>query len=109
MREGDECYMSIGGGSGWPTAREFHEAQMNFVHQVDRFTDKLDQIEGELERTRADLKKYNGLRAELSKVCNDVSLIQNSMTSKRTVGKDIRDWGGWITSILLAGRVFGWW
>lgn len=57
-------------------------------------------LKDELKETRAAVQKYNGLRADLNHCMTDILAIKQQAVGRYSVGKAIRDWGGWIVAVV---------
>ena len=59
------------------------------------------ELKGELARTIAAVKEYNGLRECLNDVLTRVERIETKSNERKQVGDTIREWGGWILAIVV--------
>jgi ferric-dicitrate binding protein FerR (iron transport regulator) len=67
---------------------------------------EFDNLKSEMQQTREVIRRYNGLREELAQVKADVQTMKDEARGRGSVGRAIREWGGWITAILAASAAF---
>lgn len=61
---------------------------------------EFDGLKAEMKQTREVIRRYNGLREELEQVKADVRTMQDEARGRATVGRTIREWGGWTVAVL---------
>ncbi|MCL6634005.1 MAG: CCDC90 family protein [Alicyclobacillus herbarius] len=61
---------------------------------------EFDGLKAEMQQTREVIRRYNGLREELEKVKADVQTMQDEARGRSSVGRSIREWGGWGVALL---------
>lgn len=71
----------------------------------DWYTDKdlFEMIQGlkqDLNETLITIKKYNGLWEKFDNVDHRLTAIEQQAVGRSTVGRSIREWGGWIVAII---------
>lgn len=57
-------------------------------------------LRDDLQETRTVVRKYNGIRKDLSEVMIRLTSIEQQRVGKNKIGQAIREWGGWIVAIL---------
>ena len=57
-------------------------------------------LKDELKITREAVKKYNNIRNNLNDVLERLATIEQQSIGRYSVGKAIREWGGWIVAVL---------
>ncbi|MFP4041476.1 MAG: hypothetical protein ACLFT6_01815 [Bacteroidales bacterium] len=58
-------------------------------------------LKDEMKETRNVIKKYNGIRKDLSGVMKRVQKMEERRAGRSEVGQAIKDWGGWIISLIV--------
>lgn len=58
------------------------------------------ELRSEMRETRHLMRQYNGLREELGVVKERVDDIEARAKGRSSVGKAIREWGGWIFALV---------
>lgn len=68
----------------------------------------MQKLSAELQRTTEIIKKYNGLREEIEELRKEIVEIQKREAERQakelerhSVGKAVRDWGGWIIAFIM--------
>lgn len=87
------------GNEQWYSNKELFEQILDMKNDMQR-------LSAELNRTTETIKKYNGLREELAEVKKTIAEMQAKEAERHSVGKSIRDWGGWIIAIITLGLNF---
>jgi len=54
----------------------------------------------EMKQTREIVSKYNGLREKIDECSDEIEALKNKAAGRSSVGKAIREWGGWIVGII---------
>ena len=57
----------------------------------------------EMARTREIVAKYNGLREEIGLCRAEIAAMQDQAAGRSSVGKGIREWGGWVVGLIGIG------
>lgn len=57
-------------------------------------------LKEELKLTIEAVKRYNGIRNDLNNVMGRLLAIEQQAIGRYTVGKALREWGGWVVAIL---------
>lgn len=60
----------------------------------------LQDIKGETQTMIRAAKEYNGLRQSLNDCIRRVTAMEEQAIGRYTVGKAVRDWGGWFVALL---------
>jgi len=53
-----------------------------------------------LKITRDAVRKYNNIRSNLNDVMERLTAIEQRAIGRYSVGKTIREWGGWMVAVL---------
>lgn len=78
----------------------------NWYTNKDLFEEILEMQKGfrdmriEMKETRTMIRQYNGLREEIEVVRREVDDMRARTEGRQSVGKAIREWGGWLVAIL---------
>lgn len=56
-------------------------------------------LKDELKITRDAVKKYNDIRSNLNDVMTRLTAIEERAIGRYSVGKAIREWGGWLVAV----------
>jgi len=64
---------------------------------------EMDNLRTDLRHTAEAVKKYNNLREQLNDCMSRVAAIELMAAGRSSVGKGIREWGGWIVALLAFG------
>ena len=78
----------------WYSNKELHERQQEQRRMFENLNQKLD-------RTIEVIQEYNGLREDIMDIEGRVDNIEVKAKSKNEIGKKIRNWGGWIFSLIM--------
>ncbi|SFP11865.1 hypothetical protein [Salibacterium halotolerans] len=88
----------------WYSNKDLYE---KFDKAINTIRQDNNSLRVELERTRSDIRKYNGLhekvnktREDIEKVKRQVNGIQQQAQGRSKTWDGIRLWGGWIVGIL---------
>ena len=60
----------------------------------------IDSLKAELGRTLVAVREYNGLRECVNDALKRVEAIEQQALGRYSVGKAIREWGGWVLAIV---------
>lgn len=66
--------------------------------------DLFEMIQGlreDLQETRTVVKKYNGIRKDLSEVMERLTVIEEQKVGRSQAGQLLREWGGWLATITV--------
>lgn len=88
-------------GEQWYSNKELFE-------QILAMKNDMQKLSAELQRTTETIKKYNGLREEIGELRKEIVEIQKREAERQakelerhSVGKAVRDWGGWIIALIM--------
>lgn len=81
------------GDDQWYTNRDLFE-------MVQKLADDTKDLRSELRITREAVRKYNNLRETIDNVAERIDAIEQQAVGRYTVGKAIREWGGWIIAVV---------
>lgn len=60
----------------------------------------INELKLDLQETRQMIRQYNGLREELADVEKRLSDMESRAKGRNSVGKAIREWGGWVFALI---------
>lgn len=58
-------------------------------------------LRDELKTTSKLVKEYNNLRGTLNDLIRRVTSMEEQAAGRHSVGKSIREWGGWIIGLIM--------
>lgn len=80
----------------WYTNRDLYE-------MIQHLKAEIMTLSGELRATQEAIRRYNNLRADLENVMMRVHAIEQQAAGRASVGRAVREWGGWIVAIVGVG------
>jgi len=80
-------------GEPWYTNKELFEMLLGVKQEVSGLRADVAALRSELTATRESLRQYNGLRERLQ-------ALEHQAIGRASIGRSIREWGGWIIAIL---------
>lgn len=94
---------------GWSSLGNEHwYSNKELFEQILAMKNDMQRLSAELTRTTETIKKYNGLREEIGELRKEVAEIQRREVERQakenerhSVGKAVRDWGGWIIAFIM--------
>jgi hypothetical protein len=60
-------------------------------------------LRSDLRATQEAIRRYNNLRADLEGVIMRVHAIEQQAVGRASVGRAVREWGGWIIALVGIG------
>lgn len=94
---------------GWSSLGNEHwYSNKELFEQILAMKNDMQRLSAELTRTTETIKKYNGLREEIGELRKEIVEIQKREAERQakelerhSVGKAVRDWGGWIIALIM--------
>lgn len=62
--------------------------------------EQINALSAEMRETRTMIRQYNGLRDDLANVEKRITTIEQQAKGRHSVGKAVREWGGWLIAVL---------
>jgi len=60
----------------------------------------INELSDEMRETRSMIRQYNGLREKVDAVEKKVDVMEARAKGRSSVGKAIREWGGWFIAVI---------
>ena len=87
------------GDEQWYTNRDLFE-------QINEVQSDFKDLRSEMRETRLMIRQYNGLREEVAEVSKRVDEIETKADARKSFGKAIREWGGWLIAVITLILLF---
>ena len=81
------------GDGQWYTNRDLFE-------RINEMQTEFRDLRSEMRETRTMIRQYNGLREKVEEVERKVDDMEARAEGRNSVGKAIREWGGWIIAFI---------
>lgn len=77
----------------WYTNKDLFE-------QISGMQSEFHSLRTDMKETRHMIRQYNGLREEIANIDRKVNDMQARARGRSSVGKAIREWGGWLIAVV---------